>query len=231
MDKIQIIEKLFTYILIYSYLLPPLFFFLFKKKSISKESVVIALYGLIFFLLLHGFDIVPFKYKQFYNTTYTFLEYSFFSAFMYFHIKSKGFKKIILIASVIFVAFQIIFLNSTSFVRLDSIPIGIETIFLSVFIIYFFYEQFKNQKNQFIYNHPAFWLSIGILIYLGGSFFYNILIMDLTPQQIKLYEPLTFIGDILKNVLFTVGVVLLLKQATQKNYRDSKIPFLDLDMN
>jgi len=231
LDKIQIIEKLFTYILIYSYLLPPLFFFVRKKKSISKESVSIVIYGVVFFILLKAFPSVPFGFRQLYNTIFTFLEYSFFSFFVYSHIQSKIFKRVIIGFSVIFIAFQIVFFSVTRFVRLDSLPIGIETIFLSVFIIYFFYEQFKSQKNQYLYNHAGFWLSIGILTYLGGLFFYNILITELTREQVQQYEPFTYIGDVVKNIFFSIGLVILVKQPKKKLPRESALPFLDLDIN
>lgn len=113
---------------------------------------------------------------------------------------------------------------------MDSLAVAIETILLSIFIILFFYEQSRTNANQFIYSHPAFYFAIGIMIYLGGSFFFNILVHQLTPQEIARYQPLTYLGDIIKNILFSIGIVSLMRNPPKKLNQPSNVPYLDLDM-
>lgn len=229
MDKIQKIEKLLTYTFVYSYLLFPailLVLFISGKKGITKEIVTIVLYGLLFFVLLKTFTLIPYKYRRLYNTSFTFLEYSFFAVLLFYFLASKKIRIAIITLSILFVTFQVFFYFLSESTRLDSLPIGIETILITGFIIYFFYDQSKNQKSIFIYYHPGFWVSIGIMIYLGGSFFFNILIDHLSEQEIRDFEMFTFIGDILKNICFTIALIILIQKPKEKESYQA-VPYLD----
>jgi len=110
---------------------------------------------------------------------------------------------------------------------LDSLGIGIETLLLFVYIIFLFYEHFKRLDAQVIYSYNHFWLVLGILFYLGGSFFFNILADHLTSQQIKSYERLTYLGDVIKNIFFCISIIISVKMP--ENGMKSKIstPYLD----
>jgi hypothetical protein len=134
---------------------------------------------------------------------------------------------VIITLSVLFVTFQVFFYFLSASIRLDSLPIGIETILLTGFIIYFFYDQSKNQRSIFIYYHPGFWVSTGIMIYLGGSFFFNILIDHLSEQEIKDFEMFTFIGDILKNICFSISLIILIQKPKEKESYQHTVPYLD----
>ena len=113
--------------------------------------------------------------------------------------------------------------------RLDSIPIGIETILILIYIIYFFYIFSSRFSTLTIYNHYVFWLAIGILIYLGGSFFFFILFEQLTEGQIEQFGKFTYVAEIIKNVLFSVALFMYARNSfeNQKKKSDS-VPFLDM---
>jgi hypothetical protein len=139
-----------------------------------------------------------------------------------------GFKKIILLISAIFICFQIFYYFLVPFKRLDTIPIGIESILIFVFIIYYFFEQFKISKDELIYLNYFFWVAIGIMIYLGTTFFFNILANHL-DKQIRAYWFLSYSGDILKNCLFVVGILVYLKKGVRLPEKNSKsVPYLDM---
>ena len=230
MDKIQQIEKLLTYILVYSYLLFPailLVAFLSGKKGKGREIFTIVFYGVLFFVLLKAFNFIPYKYRRLYNTGFTFLEYSFFASILFSFITSRKMRIAIITLSVLFVTFQVFFYFLSASIRLDSLPIGIETILLTGFIIYFFYDQSKNQRSIFIYYHPGFWVSTGAMIYLGGSFFFNILIDHLSEQEIKDFEMFTFIGDILKNICLSIALIILIQKPKEKESYQHTVPYLD----
>jgi hypothetical protein len=160
---------------------------------------------------------------------YTFLEYSLFAFIFWSNIKSSKFKNLIVIFSALFFAFQIIYFFESKLVRLDSIPIGIETILILICITYFFFETFKKTTNQYIYNHYCFWLSVGILLYLGGSFFFYILINDLTEEQVDTFGDMTFIAEIIKNVLFGAALIFYNKYPINTNpKKNESIPYLDM---
>ena len=132
--------------------------------------------------------------------------------------------------SLIFVVFQISYFFTAQAVVLDSVPIGVETILLFIYIIFFLFEQFKSQKNLYIYSHPLFWVSMGIMIYLGGSFFFNILANHMEPEQINKYWYFTFLADIIKNVCFSIAVIVYFKNPPIEtpNHRTRSVPCLDM---
>lgn len=232
MDKIQIIENLFDYILLYSFLIPLVAIFFFRRFRTDASCILILLYGLIYFLLnlffsyfdTHGF-------LKIYYFFYTFLEYSLFTFLLYSKISDRRFKLLMVILSVGFVLFQAIHYYTVKLKLIDSIPIGIESILIFIYIFYFFYEQFKTPSAAYLSQNYIFWIIIGILFYLGSSFFFYIL-ADYVNKQILQYWNLTYIGDIVKNVLFLYGLYLF--KPSDGNYsnrkKSPKLPFLDMDI-
>lgn len=216
-------------IVIYSYLIPPLFFLLLIGKIKEKIPLLLALYGIAFFCLLFFHYLIPKHLIIYYQAFYTFFEYSVFAYIFWFHIRTKFFTLFVAIVSTLFIAFQLFFVTSTTLIRLDSISIGIETIFVFIYIFYFLYEFSKNAKDSFIYNHYCFWISVGILIYLGGSFFFYILINSLETSEIEKFGNLTYIAEIIKNLLFAVSIFFYKKySATRIQKKPPEIPNLDM---
>ena len=216
-------------IVTYSYLILPIFFLLFHCKLKDRIPATLGLYGLIFFIFLLKYDDTPKDIRKYIQAFYTFLEYSFFTFIFWYNIRNKVFRFLIPVASVFFIAFQIFFVTTTSFKRLDSIPIGIETILLFVYIFFFFYEFSKQIKDVFIYNHYSFWIAVGIMIYLGGSFFFYILINSLHQSEVDKFGNMTYIAEIIKNLLFALSIYLYKRYPVNNisNHRKN-IPNLDM---
>jgi hypothetical protein len=155
-----------------------------------------------------------------------------FTTLIYSFISNKKFKLFIQVVSVVFIIFLITHYTTAKIKRIDSIPIGIESILLFVYIFYYFYSSLRTIDLQAsIYEKASFWFVIGIFAYLGTTFFFNILASSLGDEQIISYYYLSYFGDIIKNVFFTIAVVLLPKSHpsslnTIKN--DSKVPYLDM---
>ena len=219
-------------IVTYSYLLLPLCFILIKGKFKHRILALLVLYGTLFFGVLFIFQSLPQNFlNNYFLGFYTLLEYSFFAYFFWFTIQSKGFRKIILLISILFGLYQFFYITSVNFIRLDSISIGIETILVFIYIFYFFYEFSKNTKDVFIYNHYGFWLAVGIMIYLGGSFFFYILINSLTDNEIDKFSNMTYVAEIIKNLLFTFSIFIYKKHPVNKPQNHSKnIPNLDMNL-
>jgi hypothetical protein len=112
---------------------------------------------------------------------------------------------------------------------LDSIPIGIETILIFVYTIYYLYELFKNPEVQFINRTFSFWFVLGIVVYLSGSFFFYILANHVPIEELSKYWPLTYVFDIVKNIFFAIGIYIYAKQFSKKKNQKS-IPYLDIDL-
>ena len=219
-------------IVTYSYLILPLYFILSKTKLKDKLMVLLALYGILFFALLSFYQNfesnIPNNYFQ---GVYTLLEYSFFSYVFWVNTHSKTFKKLIIVVSLLFSLYQFFYITSVKFERLDSISIGIETILVFIYIFYFFYEFSKNTKDVFIYNHYGFWLAVGIMIYLGGSFFFYILINYLDDNEVDKFGQMTYVAEIIKNLLFAFSIYIYKKHPLNKTRNHSrKIPNLDMNL-
>jgi len=228
------------YIVTYSYLILPLIFLLLKNRLKDRIPFTLAAYGMVFFALLFVWndnkpliwnDNMPKEYKGYFQVMYTYLEYLAFTFIFWKNIKNKNFKKFIIIISILFFTFQIFFALTTSIKRLDSIPVGIETVFIFIYIFYFFYEFSKHTKDIFIYNHFCFWIAVGILIYLGGSFFFYILINNLNQSEVDKFGTMTYIAEIIKNLLFAFAIFVYKKFPSNQTHKLPKnIPNLDMKM-
>ncbi len=114
---------------------------------------------------------------------------------------------------------------------MDSIPIGIESLLLFLFIIFFFIQYFKNMYSSLLGN-SFFWFVTGILIYLSITFFFNILVNNLETELFDQYFFYSYLGDILKNIIFSFALFYYLRQMkiTESKFKESHIPFLDIDL-
>ena len=69
------------------------------------------------------------------------------------------------------------------------------------------------------------------MLYLGGSFFFYILISQLSANEEKLFGNLTYVAEIVKNLFFALSIYLFKKRPI-RDIRDQakKIPNLDMNM-
>jgi len=220
-------------ILTFSYLLLPLTLLFAKKQWKDLVPILLAAYGVFAFTyLLIDPAKVPVRYQAAYALSYTSIEYLFFSFLFFNAIKSRLFRKVILMLSVAFLVFQVVFyfqVKDDQF-RLDTIPIGVETILLFIYTFFFFYDSMKVTSHFNLYNSFAFWIAVGILLYLGVSFFLYILANDMNQEEIDLYWPVTYVAEMIKNLVFCVAIFMYRPKNNdpKKNFRASQdgIPHL-----
>jgi len=191
---------------------------------------VLAIYGLVFFGLLNIYEFLPNKNLRIvYLCFYTFLEYAIFAYLIASSIRQKRIQAFILVLSLCFLGFQVLYFLMVDFKRLDSVPIGIETILMFIYIAYYFYHYFKTGTDRYIYYAPSFWVAIGILVYLGGTFFFNILVNHVDKNQFESFWHLTYLPEILKNVFFSISIFLYARQSKNSiSNKAEKVPYLDL---
>ena len=226
------VENLFYNILTYTYLAPTLLFlFYWNKLRQEKIGILIASYSLTFFFLVLLEETITTNnfLTRLYYQSFTFFEYLFFTAVFYFAIKNLRARKAILILSLLFSAFQILYFFTAKYKRIDSIPIGIESILILIYIFYFFFEQLKEPKGKHLWENYCFWFASGILIYLSGSFFINILANVMEKNEMDSYWFLTYIADIIKNIFLAVGVLVMAKQSPNHEKLKKNIPYLDMN--
>jgi hypothetical protein len=208
------IENLFSY-LHYSgnILFIILVIFLFNKTKKEKALLLIAIYCLIdtFLNYFQSYIENP-QFKYYCWSTFTFVEYSIFTYTIYTSIKNSKVKSYILGLSALFIIFTTIFNIVTNFQKIDSIPIGIETILILLFSFYYLYEQTNDPKSLFIYNKYQFWLIIGFMIYLSGSFFVFLYASGLSTDVLHQYWFLTNCFYVTMIILFLVAFYIHLKK-------------------
>jgi hypothetical protein len=138
--------------------------------------------------------------------SFTLVEYILFSLFIYTQIQKKKAKKFLIIASI---GFTIFFLTYTLLAKavkaIDSVPIGVEAIIILGFAFYYLYERMNDLSTLFIYNTNQFWVILGIVLYLAGSFFIYIFASYLRNDDISKFWFITNIFSILKNIFFCIA--------------------------
>ncbi len=190
---------------------------------------MLAIYGIICFCFLFFYDDIPKHLKQGLQSAYTLFEYTVFTFIFWVNIKSKKIKVVILLTSALFLLFQVIYVLTVKTKGLDSVPIGVETIIILFYIVYFFYQFSKDLSTSYIYNHYGFWISVGILIYLGGSFFFFILFPHLTRAEKESFGIMTYVAEIIKNILFILAIFIQTRfPFNESKQKTETIPYLDL---
>ncbi len=210
----------------YSYLLPAFLILLFNKKVLSQKTfIILFLCSIVAFILLYIDIFLPISYRKIVFNLYTFFEYSFYAIILLINIKNKSFKKIILIASLFFYLFQIIYYINFKLLRLDTIPIGVETILIFIYTFYYLYEHFKYSEQHDGKKNYFFLIITGIIFYLASSFFFYILANNLSDEQVEKYWFISYFFDIIKNILFGIAVIVYAKKSFKK--QEQKLPDLD----
>ncbi|MEO5500824.1 MAG: hypothetical protein ABIR31_05220 [Ginsengibacter sp.] len=96
---------------------------------------------------------------------------------------------------------------------LDSITIGIESITIIIFAIYYLYNNLKDSVNFSIYSSFDFWTVITLLIYFAGTFFIYLLVESNKGNMEfrKVYIILNSSFNLIKNILLAVAMCMKLK--------------------
>lgn len=233
--KSKVIENLFSYISEYSGysdFLPFVLFLLFIRK-LYAEIPLWTIFVYSCFCLFVDFAVEFFGLRGpilgYVNSSFTFVEYLCFAIFIFLNIRKKTVKKIFAAVSVGFIVFlALYFLYSTKKTRIDSIPIGIETLLILIFSFYLLFEIMNTVKDSFINYNYKFWVLIGMMIYLSGSFFIYLYANELAAGEGAKFDILLSFFYILKNIFFAIAIYMCYRQPKPK-LPPSSIPFLDLD--
>jgi hypothetical protein len=194
-------------------LLLPTFLFFFYKGKQSRENWVIFLF-LVFLILQQAIWVLTFtRYPaipnllSFVNPIITlFFIYFFFNQVLL----SPLNKKIVLVCTFLYLVLQIIPYISEVTSSLNSIITTVNTVFVLVFCLLYFFEQIRFPKTMFIYTQSSFWSIVGLLVFTAGTFFifwYNNIIKqsEVFENQYIIIHALIFI---IRNLLFSIAFVI-----------------------
>lgn len=209
---------------VYSALVPISFFIFYWKSSFFKIGLRI-LFSYAAFIFLINLILYWNQGNKLLYALSTVVESIAFISFLYLQIKNKRLKRALLTIGSIVVLFDVIFPFLQYEIKLiDSIQIGIETIVVLVFSFYYLYEKANDTTTLYIYSSYTFWIVIGMVIYLSGSFFIYLFADSLSMEEVSKYWFVTNILSILKNIFFTIGIVVNSKPL-------KKMPWSDLDFS
>ena len=187
-------------------------------------------YCFIFFLLNYFFAFFESnKLLWFYYPVYTILEFVFFFYILIVELTNKSIKRFFFISSILFILGIIIFYSNEKIQRLDSLPIAFETILIYIFIFLYLKDKFNSVEGQNLQKRLHFWFVIGILFYLSGTFFFNILANHLNPKQVAQYWHYSFFADIIKNLIFASSIFIFANNS-KKKITSKQVPNLDFTL-
>ena len=138
----------------------PILCFLFFLKKCKTERLlwIIVSYELYNYLTDMGLLYLNHRpSKIFLYSSFTFFEYILFALCLFHIIKNKKFRLFILLTSLAFSIFLLIYNLKAKVLGLDSVRIGIETILILIFSFYYFYEQKQDTANLGIYSWDSVW--------------------------------------------------------------------------
>ena len=131
-----------------------------------------------------------------------------FVSFLHLLIEKKQAKKALVITTLVF---AFIYIGITLLVKdniIDSIQIGIETIIILIFSFYYLYERMNDTSTLFIYNTYPFWVILGMVLYLSGSFFVYIFADSLSLADREKFWIIPNIFSIIKSILFVIAIII-----------------------
>jgi hypothetical protein len=158
---------------------------------------------------------------------FTLIEYSVFTYIFYIISRTRLFRKSLILLSCVFLLVIILNYSTSHIAKIDSVPIGVETIIIFAYAFYYLYEQMNILDDSFIYNRYHFWLVIGMMIYLGGSFFIYIFANGVHNDILDKYWFLTYAFYITKDIFFIIGLLIYAKLKTKSRVQNLH-PYLNL---
>ena len=138
-------------------------------------------------------------------SSFTIIEYSIFAYFLYSIIENKIFKVIILIGTIGFYLFALIYFFISKDHGFDSISASIEAILIVAFCIFYLFDQLNKPQVMFIYQDPNFWFVVGFLVYLSGTLFLFIQASELEKEVRQNFWKINLFANITKNILFAIA--------------------------
>jgi len=182
---------------------------LFKLPIINRRFYAILLYCILSLLTDLSFKYLHLRVHPdlqfFILSSFTILEYSLFSFFIYCSLINKILRLTVMFASILFISFCIIYYNRDRLNIFDSLPASLESLIIIVFCLFYFYEQISIPTVSIIYSNSTFWVIIGILFYLSGTLFLFLYVASLPKTQVFNHWYITNVFNILIKILFTIA--------------------------
>ena len=160
----------------------------------------------------------------YFHASFTILEYSLFSLFLFLSFQKRVFKLIVATASLLFYIIAISNFLIKDNQAFDSLSASAEAVLIIVYSIFYLYEQVNDPSVLLVYNTKKFWIVLAFLIYFSSTLFLFIYATAMTNQEHNSYWDINNFFDQLKNILFSIGII---KRPHKKNPYIAESPYLD----
>ena len=124
---------------------------------------------------------------------------------LHIHVCSKVFRIILLVGSVLFYVFAVIYYLSVEDNSFDSLTASIEAILIVTYSIFYLFDQMNKPQVIFIYQEPNFWFVVAFIIYFSGTLFLFIQASNLDREIRDNFWKINLFLNITKNILFAIA--------------------------
>lgn len=208
-----------AYTSVASAILPSIFGFPLLRKKKPDPSLFVLWLLVVFAFVMDLLPPISRKLVTELGNTYRLFEFLFLLIIYYYAISNKSRNAFIAIG----VAYVIFFFSDLLFFQagqLNTFSITITAAVFIIFSVFHFFKLMKDLPSTHIHQLPMFWVDTAVLVYFAGAFFIfllrNYLIEVLKDDQI-VYWSLHNILNIIKNILFAVGLWYATKSPTVKS--------------
>jgi hypothetical protein len=133
----------------------------------------------------------------------TIIEYTIFTLLYYRFFHRAGNKRWVIIGSVIFLITVILELNKFGFLYYSRFNAGTAVMLIISYSFLLFHEWLMDDPMEMIYSKVDFWITLGCLVYLSGSFFFFLSGGKRWEENWVLHS----VCNLIKNILFTIAIV------------------------
>jgi hypothetical protein len=135
--------------------------------------------------------------------SFTIIEFTMFTLLFYHFFHRKGYKRWVIAGSAIFLATLVAELQKFGFLHYSRFNAGMAVILVISYSFLLFHEWLMDDPMEMIYEKVDFWITLGILVYLSGSFFFFISVGKRWEQNWMMHA----VCNLIKNILFTIAIV------------------------
>lgn len=188
-------------------ILPVVLYVSYLKRNKHEGLRVIFIYCLISFAIeFLAPALLKLGVSNFYlYTSFTIIEYSLLTLFLYRNIEDPRLRYIPVIGTVAFIATLVAsFLHFTAD-NFDSLTASVENVLIIIYSILFLYLRIKDPSILFVYNTKKFWVVIAFFIYFSSTLFLFLYAGNFTKQEHHDYWYINNIFEIIKNIFFCIA--------------------------
>lgn len=190
----------------YSLLAIPIVFLLQRPARMDLSFRLLFIYTLTAFIVDRIPELIDANSNagRVLSFAFTIFEYILFTLLFYHFFQRAGYKRWVLVGSVIFVSTLIFELKKFGIVYYSRLNAGTAVLLIISYCLLLFHEWLMDDPMELIYKKAAFWITLGCLVYLSGNFFFFITVGKQWERNWGMHA----VCGLVKNLFFVTAIVL-----------------------